>query len=569
MTALNDPQPAGRTNKTTQAPGDFRRRGTNGPPVVRSQTKTRKRQGKKADLLAAAEAEGIEVPTKVTVAQLHELLGPEPGDDVYSRPSSLGDALDSGGGLVRWKQRMLAKGMTMIDAPDLKEASGEQIDGVISDAMERAGAQLAADRGTHIHSLCERATRDRKIDDLLVEGEALGIPAALQHHIAEQWQAFRVANGLLAKAIEAHVINDEFRAAGSLDYIDLHDAGSSHVGDIKSGSLHEQYAVQLAVYAGSRFYDTEADERGEPIGVDQSLGFIYHYDLSAALDGEAVEWRLVPVDLEVGRAGARLAVACRDWPTTDPFAAPSDSPQAEVEQRPAGPDDRSEPAGNPEPVDPETERAALRELWATVQRSYEAGGRVGEWAQIVGAAGIGADSTNEQIAAVLEQLEPPFDDVAEPPAATGDDPVVAPPSLPTPTDDDEGGPADPSAVEALRRAAGELGDDASAWLGSIIGETRRSGRSIHMGEQATVRRFEAARGLVALAADGSTDGDLVRAICAHILDTDAAYHPIHQVGAVVGALTAAEAARFASLCDDIIAARTSLSWRDDRYVVAA
>lgn len=144
-------------------PGDFRRRGKDGPPLVKSLTKTRKRKGNKPDLIAMCEAEGIDVPDKATVAQLHELLGPEAAWETYKRPSNYGALIDDETNLIKWKERQVALGIAMNPRilEHMRDANDENekalLDRVCRDAHDEAQSMLAAERGTYVHLLTEWA----------------------------------------------------------------------------------------------------------------------------------------------------------------------------------------------------------------------------------------------------------------------------------------------------------------------------------------------------------------------------------------------------------------------------
>jgi hypothetical protein len=207
---------------------------------------------------------------------------------MYGRPSSFGAALDNPFNLIRWKERKLVEGIARqeqaggIDLLNLEDRG--EVDGFIAYAYDVSETSLAADRGTHIHLLCEYCDRGRDWTDLYEAGEALGIPEALQTQIVDQWRQFRYRLGLTALAVEQTVVNDRWRLAGTLDRLDVSDrdhltafgvleAGVPFVGDIKTGGLTigndgqpnywVKYPVQLAAYVDAVPYDVETDERGE------------------------------------------------------------------------------------------------------------------------------------------------------------------------------------------------------------------------------------------------------------------------------------------------------------------
>ncbi len=336
-------------------PGDFRRKGTDGPPYVASLTKTRQPKGNKAELIAKVQARCIDLtdfdfdnydgnPSSCTVDQLREALGPEPADELYGRPSGFGDPLENSYALRKYVERQLVAGVIKLVRdykidPDRVDIDDQGVlDGLVKDAERAADAMIWADRGTHVHLLVERHERGQDWADLIPAGEALGIPRMLQARIVAQWFEFRAALGARSLACELTLVNDEMRIAGTTDLLDVFtddldlavadttytvEAGQAVIGDVKTGELREKYAVQIVGYADAVPYDTEAEVRGEwPAKPHPNVGLIYHYDLRSALDGEVIDWRAVPVDLAVGRAGARICCEARDWPATSPFGDP-------------------------------------------------------------------------------------------------------------------------------------------------------------------------------------------------------------------------------------------------------
>lgn len=270
-------------------PNDFKRKGPDGPPYVKSLTKTKQRTGRKAELLAECEARGIEVPPKATVAVLKELLGPEPAWELYGRPSGFGELIDNAYALIKWKERQVALGIAM--QPDvLRELDGVEgddeeraaLDRIANTAHDVAGSDIAADRGTWVHALTEVGRGGvGVIPSHLLPEECFEVTADQALAIARGWVELLADNGLTVLASEQAVVNDELRLAGTLDRVvqlerDLHfgdatvPAGSVVVLDIKTSKLHadddglpgywSQYPIQIAAYAGSAPYVFDGDD---------------------------------------------------------------------------------------------------------------------------------------------------------------------------------------------------------------------------------------------------------------------------------------------------------------------
>jgi hypothetical protein len=280
---------------------------------------------------------------------------------MYGRPSSFGAALDNPFSLIKWKDREELVGAAILELDYeyilANRDDKKVLDGIAADCYEAAGSHLAADRGTHIHLLCEYHDRGEHIPlDVIRDGERLGIPKALQGQIVEQWRLFRARLGLTALAVEQTVVNDRWRLAGTLDRLDVSDydhltafgvleAGVPFVGDIKTGGLTVgndgqpnywvKYPVQLAAYVDSVPYDVETDERypwnnagdwDDWCDPNPDIALIYHYDLARALAGEVVDWQAIPVNVRAGREGGDLCRAAADFAKRrDLFAMPAPS----------------------------------------------------------------------------------------------------------------------------------------------------------------------------------------------------------------------------------------------------
>lgn len=264
---------------------------------------------------------------------------------LYGRPSSFGKPLDNPFNLWRFKERLLIRGLAGVPLDNAADLDDSDIDGIVARAYQTAGAHLAADRGTFVHLLTEYVDLSLDLEEIRASGEALGIPAALQHQIARQWCDFRDALGIEAIAIEQPIVNDELRLAGTCDRLDRATRGldtalgtidGAYIGDIKTGKLDLDdrsgqprywltYPLQLVAYRDGVPFDPDAGRWGErrewPETPHPGIAVIYSYDLARALDGEHVDWKAIPVDLTVARKGAAIVADATTWTKrTDRFA---------------------------------------------------------------------------------------------------------------------------------------------------------------------------------------------------------------------------------------------------------
>lgn len=130
--------------------------------------------------------------------------------------------------------------------------------------------------------------------------------------------------GLISHLFEYHVVNDEYRAAGTCDRLyvlgqplitpngEILPVGTMVVGDLKTGKSLDfsapGYSVQLAIYAAGRRYNTEKDEYlADQPDVNQDWGILVH------MPSDRPECTMLWVDLSVGRWGAYLTQQIREW----------------------------------------------------------------------------------------------------------------------------------------------------------------------------------------------------------------------------------------------------------------
>lgn len=151
-------------NATVKKPGDFRRRGPDGPPWVASPDKTRKPKGNKPELLDKARAAGHDLPDKITVPELVDLLGPEPADELYGRPSGYGELIDDAWAIRKWGERQVALGIAMepgiLRELDNTDDERKALDRIAMKAHDIAGSDIGAARGTWVHALTEWAEKE-------------------------------------------------------------------------------------------------------------------------------------------------------------------------------------------------------------------------------------------------------------------------------------------------------------------------------------------------------------------------------------------------------------------------
>ena len=334
--------------------GGFLRNGADVPYVTDPTGATTQHDGLKADLIALCVERGITVPDKITVAQLHELLGRRPVRVPYGSPSNRGKLIENSTNLTKWGERRVCLGIGA--DPALVEMCAQLValdvdsdeyktlaDTIVVKAKDAAEANLAAERGTHVHALTEDHDEERDWVQRAQAGELVGIPLAVQQQAVTAWADFLAHHGLEVLAVEASCVDDTWRLAGTLDRIlrctrplrfrrvtgEIVEipASSVIVGDVKTSKKRlgrdgvvgwwQAYAIQIASYAQSVPYDTETEQRGTwPWPIDQTHALILRPNVVEVLAGDAdrVEWELIHVDLVAGREhGGACVVAAKEW----------------------------------------------------------------------------------------------------------------------------------------------------------------------------------------------------------------------------------------------------------------
>jgi len=221
----------------------------------------------------------------------------------YTRTTTVAGSLDDGTALVAWKLRMAAAGLTL--RPDLLLAASAnrdnklEMDKLVEDAMEAAGATSAATIGTAIHTLTEKYDR----------GEDLGvIPEEYVADIQAYADATKKFNNMF---IEQFCVLDKYKIAGTPDRV-VGYKGELFISDLKTGSIAypNKIAMQLAVYAHGLPYDPATATRGSWGGVNQEKAIIVH------LPAGSGKCELHFVDIKQGWKGIELAMKVRAFRDT-------------------------------------------------------------------------------------------------------------------------------------------------------------------------------------------------------------------------------------------------------------
>lgn len=281
----------------------------------------------------------------------------------YGRPSNFGAQIEDRFNLIKWSERNVLVGCTLlsdeafkvIQGLDLEDPTDCQVaDTLVVDAKEQAGAHLAAERGTffHLATTLDRSEADPLLFIATRESE-LDVPAPVTDAVLDAWARLLERYYLRQLAVETKVVDDVWRLAGTLDRIvecerDLTignrtiPAGTVLVLDIKTGRLtldpsgHPQwwntYSVQIASYAHSLPYviDGLAEERAEwPWPISQRHALIAHLDVGNALLEGVATAQLIYVDLVEGFRAGNIARMARDWQKSRSlFVLPDDPPVA-------------------------------------------------------------------------------------------------------------------------------------------------------------------------------------------------------------------------------------------------
>jgi hypothetical protein len=236
----------------------------------------------------------------------------------YSRPSSYAKVLDDEEALHQWRIWKAMQGMSesralQIAVAGTKDDDRESKRELREKALDRGQANEKADQGTGLHAICAR------VDD---ESDDFDVPELFAADI-QAYQTCLADFGLVPRLIEVHMVNDEWRAAGTADRVyevtsplvapdgSTLPRGTLVLGDLKTGQKLDfalpGYTVQCAIYATSVLYDIHTERRLVTPVIDRSWALLVHMPVGRG------RCDLLWVSIEIGLYGAWLAHEVKEW----------------------------------------------------------------------------------------------------------------------------------------------------------------------------------------------------------------------------------------------------------------
>jgi hypothetical protein len=235
-----------------------------------------------------------------------------------SRPSSWGKVLDDENALTNWKIDRAAQGVANDKALQaryiaVKEDDRNTFKTLRELAINAGKGEQSADIGTALHAMSVRW--EDPDDDFQPPEEYAKSLRVYSKVLAE--------HGLVSEMMEYQCVNLEMGCAGTADRLyrttrpivtpdgEYIPEGTLFVGDLKTGKKLDfslpGYTVQMALYADGELYDVVRDEFRPTPKINKDWGILVH------LPADQETCTLIWVDLGVGKLGADLVAAVKEW----------------------------------------------------------------------------------------------------------------------------------------------------------------------------------------------------------------------------------------------------------------
>jgi hypothetical protein len=481
----------------------------------------------------------------------------------YTRASSATKAIDDTWNLDQWDRRNVAYGLandaSLVarvlaiggDPTGWGKAEKDAMSKIVEDARTIAKAHKGADIGTAVHRIIQR----RNLGETISAGP-------YQADVDAYYRALDAAGiEVLPEFLEVRFVFDELELAGSADNV-VGYSGAHRIADLKTGATVSYgvlgFAGQLAAYANGDLYDVDAECRLPTPEIDRELGFIIHLP---AGEGRC---DIYEVDLVRGVQAAKVAYQAR---AAQKAAKSWLVHHTAVLQRASSTSTPAPTAGeiiaHTSPAAPD--RAALVSRARALVDAGQGVKLAMAWPEGVPGFKTEHPHTPEELAAIAHAVDAvelePFTpaDATRPTrplwlASSLQGPAPAPPAVePAPVtlaavepDIEEGPDIDDNEYARLKAAVAALPAEEQFRLERMVAEANRAGFPFSLQTRRTRRRFEIAWALVQCAEKGLDDTTL-RACCEAVIGGPApAAAPL---GAILGALTIAEARALAEMAD--------------------
>jgi hypothetical protein len=491
---------------------------------------------------------------------------------------------------------------------------------LVEECAEAGGSGDRADLGTALHSMFEQYDR----------GESVIPPQASTAADLDAYIDTTRGAGITFDPdyIETMVVLDEWQVSGSPDRLVTYVPGFDLplVSDLKTGAdlqySWQSICTQLATYAHANnvYIQGEAsnglqDQRLPMPAVDQDYALVIH---SPAGEARCDLWI---IDIAAGWEAFELSMKTRLWRSRKGLAkaytiVPAVSSALQPAAPPAQPADAFDGLVDgyvDEPADPVRREWVIDRLralaefdgaldqiairWPDGLATFKASDRhtnadlnriiavIQVVEGLVGATWETPDptkpvkentrwTTTSSGASPTSSNEPtntsnsPSDPTVSPASpSTSSEPVAPSPTFSLNSAPDEGPPVQPPAIDKLQAAYSDLSDTARAWINTIARDAQTAGRPLHLAGNPGQRRYRIVHGLVALAAAGYDDDEILRGLTGYLMKTDPTVFAAIPVGGVLSALDAIDATVFADLCQQFIVQKLVANIDDDGHLV--
>ena len=237
------------------------------------------------------------------------LPDPVTGEErTWTRATTVAKTLSDPWGLIDWKLRMVAKGISgredlrMLASMLPVDTGKKQLDEVVEKAIDTAGGNVGRILGDAMHKATAKLDNGEEPEMLPPYDRDLEA-----YRAALPLYGVRIAPGM----VEQIVCLPDLGVAGTFDRIVVWDP-ATYIADVKTAKTLDyswlEIAVQLAIYANAEWmWDDESAQWFTMPTVDRTQGLVMHLPVGQARC--ELHW----VDLEIGWEAVTLAVDVREW----------------------------------------------------------------------------------------------------------------------------------------------------------------------------------------------------------------------------------------------------------------